>query len=101
MPELETCVVSPSLIDHVSNLVVIKTTNVPSDHAPISISLDIPETPLQNMLAGTKLLGEHAVLRGTATQTCPTNKPIKFSNTDKKRFVDNVSTLGDDAKTAA
>lgn len=52
------------------------------------------------------MLGEHAVLHGTAAQTCLTRKQINFSNIDKEKFVDKVSALsilalGDDANTVA
>lgn len=58
MVKLDTCLVPPSLTDDVSSFAVVKTTRLlPSGLAPTSMSLEIPETPLHDILGRAELLG--------------------------------------------
>ena len=91
--ELDTCLVTSRLIDYVRNFEVVKTVNFPSDHAPISISLDVPGTHLDSILDRAEMLADHAVLHGSAARTCLTKNSIKYSRIDKEKFVDNLSIL--------
>lgn len=104
--ELDTCIASPGLVPYVDELVVVKRTDLPSDHAPICMSLRIPGTHLDNVLARAELLGDHAALYGDAARNSLTRRSIKFSNIDKQKFVGNISemcipAIDDDVDTAA
>lgn len=54
--ELDTCIVSPSLVNHVLDFAVTKRLDLRSDHAPISISLNDPRIHMDNVLARAALL---------------------------------------------
>lgn len=88
--ELDTCILSPELIKRVDDFVVIKETDMPSDHAPISIIVQCPGVCLDNILARASMLGDHAVLYGSAAQVNVARKPIKFGNIMKEKFAESI-----------
>ena len=91
--ELDTCIVSPSLVNHILDFAVIKRLDLPSDHAPISISVKEPGIHLDNVLARAALLGDHAVLYGSAARCDLARRPVRFSNIDKRMFADNIASM--------
>ena len=91
--ELDTCIVSPCLLEHIHDFAVNKRADLPSDHAPISVSMVSPGTHLDNILARAELLGDHAVLYGSASRCRVARKPVRFSNIDRQKFTENTSVL--------
>lgn len=89
--ELDTCVLSYDLIPYVNDFKIINRLDLPSDHAPICVSLGSPGTQLGCVLSRAELLGDHAVLYSNATQDRLTRKPIKFVRINKSRFEENLA----------
>lgn len=89
--ELDTCVVSPCLLEHIHEFTVIKRADLPSDHAPITVSIANPGTHVDTLLARADFLGDHAVLYGSATKCKVARKPVKFINIDRNKFVANIA----------
>ena len=91
MSEVDTCVTSPSLLQYLHDFAVIQRADLPSDHAPICISIDSPGTHLDNILSRAALLGDHAALYGSAVSSSVARKPVKFTDIDRQVFVENIA----------
>ena len=75
--ELDLCVVSPDLIEYVEEFNVIQDMSLPSDHAPITVTMQPPSCNLNHLYDRASELGGHAVLN-VRTQGNLVEKPIKF-----------------------
>lgn len=91
--ELDTCVLSPELVNYVKQFGSIKRADLPSDHAPICMTLCSPGLHVDNVLERASLLGDHAVLYGSATGCRVVKKPINFCYVDKQRFADRLTSV--------
>lgn len=60
--ELNTCVVGASVVGGVSEFSVFQNEAFPSDHAPISITVSLPEIDLENLCNRAHNLGDHAIM---------------------------------------
>lgn len=89
--ELDTCLVSPNLVRCVDDFAVIKGRDLPSDHAPISVTLSCSSMCLDNIIARASMLGDHAVVHSRVAKCHVTRKPIKFGNIMRERFTENMS----------
>lgn len=89
--ELDTCLVSPNLVKCVDDFAVIKGRDLPSDHAPISVTLSCSGMCLDNIIARASMLGDHAVVHSRVAKCHMTRKPIKFGNIIRERFTENIS----------
>ena len=58
--ELDVCLVSSNMIDYIDAFDVNQTDFLPSDHAPISLKIDVlPGTDIHNLFSRACQLGEH------------------------------------------
>lgn len=73
--EIDTCVVSPKLLEYVHEFVFIKRANMPSDHAPICVTMSSPGTHMDNVLARAALLRDHTALYGSVAKCNVTKNP--------------------------
>ena len=88
--EIDTCIVTHSLIPYVSDFSVMQRGDLPSDHAPITLNLARTGVDLDGLFSRATMLGDHAVLYGSSKKNM-TRKPLKFVNIDKDLFVNNIS----------
>lgn len=91
--ELDTCIVTPELVKCVADFAVIKEADMPSDHAPISVTLGSPRVCLDNVLTRASMLGDHAVLHGNAAKCNVVRKPIRFGEIVTERFEESISSV--------
>ena len=77
--EIDTCTVSSNLVSDVSGFAVIMNDSLPSDHAPITITLSVSGVDLDGLLTRSQYLGNHAVIYDK--KLC--NKPINMCNIDE------------------
>lgn len=75
--ESDLCIVSPDLIEYVDEFHVIQDMSLPSDHAPITVTMQPPSCNLDHLYDRASELGGHAVLN-VRTQGNLVEKPIKF-----------------------
>ena len=75
--ELDVCVVLPQLLDSARDFSLLRRSDLPSDHAPINITLYGTSVDLDNLLVRATSLGGHATLLRMAGRTRLTKTPIK------------------------
>lgn len=85
--EIYTCTVSLNLVRDVSGLAVIKNDSLPSDHAPITITLSMSDVDLDGLLTCSQHLGNHAVIYENQVHKKLCNKSINMRNMDERLFV--------------
>ncbi len=88
--EVDTCVVSARILSLIEDFAVLQSNDLPSDHAPITLSIACRGVDLSSLLARARMLGDHAVLHGNANKIRLCKKPVKFSNINKDLFVENI-----------
>ena len=84
--ELDVCVVSHEAVSNISSFSVHKTECLPSDHAPISIDLKIPDISLDAIYSRACQLGGHASLVSHEESHLKVRRPVKFSSIDPDAF---------------
>ena len=88
--ELDVCMVSSSMVSRVSGFSVIREESLPSDHAPITVTVSLPGVNIENLLARAHRLGEHVLSRDASLKTKTCRKPIDVKTVDEKLFLDNL-----------
>ena len=91
--ELDTCVASPTLIGHMSDFSVLQRDDLPSDHAPITVTIASVGADLDGLLARATSLGDSAALYGSAGKTSLVRKSLRFNRIDREVFVDNIAQM--------
>ena len=87
--ELDLCIMSPNLLDSITNFNIIQDFSLPSDHAPLSITLK-QCLCLDTLLEHATYLGDHAVFYSrNKRNVC--KKPIKYSQVDPPCFLNKLS----------
>ena len=77
--ELDTCVASVGLISKLNEFTVFfQRSNLPSDHAPVAVTVSTTGADINNILARAVSLGDHATLYSTAGKCKLIRKPIQF-----------------------
>ena len=90
--ELDTCVVGPNILKNVCDFRVIRNDSLPSDHAPITLSLSLSGVDMHQLSLRAEQLGDHAVLYGQASKnTNLAMKPINMQNINVDSFLRNLS----------
>ena len=84
--ELDTCVASSTLINNLHDFSVIQRNDLPSDHAPITVTVSSTDVDLDSLLARATELGDHAALYGNAGKTGLIRKSLKFDRLNKAKF---------------
>ena len=87
--ELDLCLVSPDLLDYISDFNIIHDSSLPSDHAPLSFALQ--HSPcLNELLQQASFLGDHAVLYSRNKRSA-CKRPIKYDQINSTLFLDKLS----------
>ncbi len=89
--ELDVVVASCQLIENIENLDVHQTDCWPSDHAPISLTMTIPNTDLDSLVTRVRCLGGHAALEGQRARVVLANMPVSFADIDMHTFFQRMS----------
>lgn len=89
--ELDVCIVSPQLLDSINDFSVMQRIDLPSDHAPITATVNVTGVDLDNLSVRASTLGGHAVLLGTAGRSRLVRKPVRFCEIDKENFVRHIA----------
>ena len=93
--ELDICMTSSNMIDHIDEFSVHQTDFLPSDHAPISLQFSVSDININDLYNRACQLGEHAILKHSNQNTF-INKPIRWTRIDEEAFVDNISNVNVD-----
>ena len=88
--ELDIALVNESMVKHVVDFHVLGDDSLPSDHAPVSLTLALPCIDLEDLECRAEHLGGHAALQDLASASGTDAKPINMSNVDNKLFLRNV-----------
>ena len=83
--ELDTCVISSNMIDNISSFQVHQIPSLPSDHAPITVEFRSPLIDLEGLMYRASVLGDHAVLHNTVSNSLK-KKPISFNSINQEKF---------------
>ena len=90
--ELDVCISSPKLIKHLSNFKVWKDISLPSDHAPISVTLYPSTSDVSSLYSRAGYLGDHAIMYTKNSNTL-IKRPIKFNQINLESFCNNLVRL--------
>lgn len=88
--EVDICMASRTMIKYIDNFSVVQCVDLPSDHAPITLTVANTGVDLNNLLMRSSQLGDHAALYGCAGRGTLFRKPLKFTNIDKEVFYDKI-----------
>lgn len=89
LSEIDTCLVSPSVLGDVSDFSVIHNESLPSDHAPISVSITMNRINLEDLSSRAKHLGDHAVLYNNVARR-QVKRPINVNVVNEQAFRNNL-----------
>ena len=91
--ELDTVVVSYNFIKCIKSFTVHQTAWLPSDHAPISIELQLPKVNLDIILSRASNLDGHGSLMGKVVQGRMANRPIGYGQIDLSKFANTIGNI--------
>ena len=91
--ELDVCVVSCNFIDNIRSFQVHQGSNLPSDHAPISLQINVNSFSPQYLLSRASLLGGHNSFLGRKEHKWLDRKPIRFNEINAETFSDHISDM--------
>ncbi len=91
LSELDAAVVSCQLVECIETFAVHQTDWLPSDHAPISLCMTLPNLNFDSLIVRAGHLGGHASLQGQFVQAAMVNKPLNFVSTDMDSFAALIS----------
>ena len=83
--EIDLCLLSPQLVPAVTSFDIDHDVSLPSDHAPIGLSVHLASLShlrMENLLLRASALGDHAVLHTQQSQKRLTKRPLKFDEID-------------------
>ena len=91
--ELDTCIISVNLVKYVKHFDVIDGENLPSDHAPVVMSLQVPSPCLDSVMARAGDLGKHGaecthLLTDRQSLVKP---PLMSNNINQTLFMSNIT----------
>ena len=88
--EIDSCLMSASIIRYLCGFNVNQDLRLPSDHALVSWEMRVPDVNLDALVTRASWLGDHTVLHNR--QTCNlVRPPIKFITVDPEKFVNVLS----------
>ena len=91
--ELDTCIASPCVVNRLSNFEVVKCSDLPSDHAPVTVTVSLTGVDLNHLEARASQLGDYSALDRSPAKTKYVRKPIKINCVNKDLFKENISLL--------
>ena len=89
--EVDVCMASCTMIRYIDNFSVVQRVDLPSDHAPITLTVAGTGVVLDNLLARSSQLGDHMALYGVGSKKNLFRKPLKFTNIDREVFSNVIS----------
>ncbi len=84
--EVDICMASRTMIKYIDDFSVVQRVDLPSDHAPITLTIASTGVDLNNLLVRSSQLGDHAALYSCAGKNNLFRKPLKFTNINKEVF---------------
>ncbi len=91
--ELDTCVLSPSVLSSVTEFSVLRRKLFASDHSPIAITMSLPGTYIVSLGILAQRLGNHAVLCHEGNANRPVKKPLKWNSVERDVFLNKLNTF--------
>ena len=91
--ELDTCALSPSVLNRVTECSVLRRESFPSDHSPIAITMSMPSTDIESLGIRAQHLGNHAVLCYDSNNNRHVKKPLKWNSVEKEVFLNKLNTF--------
>lgn len=88
--EVDTCVVSSSVLGGVNQFSVIYDDSLSSDHTPVTIVFQLKGIDTEDLLSRTQRLGDHTVLYNCECQNGNVKKPISSNNKNIDLIRDNL-----------
>lgn len=85
--ELDTCIMSPSVLSRVTQFSVLQRESLPSDHAPITLTMTFPAVDVENLRTRAHHLGDHAVLYNETLKYKHVVRPIQWKDVDQDVFL--------------
>ena len=85
--EVDQCIISHNLLENIQTFNVLHNPPLPSDHAPITVSLKPPSIDRRALLKRSEELGDHAALYPSTTKNNLVKRSIKASDIDVESFV--------------
>lgn len=89
--EVDICVASRNMIKYIDDFSVVQRVDLPSDHAPITLTVAGTGVDLDNLLARSSQLGDHMALYDIGSKNNLFRKPLKFTNIDREVFSNVIS----------
>ena len=89
--ELDTCIVSPQLLNYIDDFKVTQSMSLPSDHAPISLSVRPLCVDIMSLWEKAHMLGGHAALHNRSKEGSLVRRAIKSNEFCKSRFLEVLS----------
>ncbi len=84
--ELDTCVSSLDLLNFIDDFRVLQQSGLPSDHAPVSVTITSPRVNLDQILEGALALGDHSALHTQVAKRTRSKKPVRFTDINIEGF---------------
>ena len=91
--ELDACFVSPSVLSRVTEFSVLQNESLPSDHAPITITMTLPGVDMEALCDRAQYLGDHAVLYNVTGMNKNLRKPLCMKDIDAQAFLNNLELI--------
>ncbi len=88
--EVDICMASRAMIKYIDDFSVVQRVDLPSDHAPITLTVASTGVDLNNLLVRSSQLGDHAALYCCAGKNNLSRKPLQFKNIDKEVFCSKI-----------
>uniref|UniRef100_A0A0P4VRG8 Reverse transcriptase domain-containing protein n=1 Tax=Scylla olivacea TaxID=85551 RepID=A0A0P4VRG8_SCYOL len=89
--EVDVCMASCTMIRYIDDFSVVQRVDLPSDHAPITLTVSGTGMDLDNLIDRTRQLGDHAALYSVSVKKNLFRRPLKFMNIDKEVFSNVIS----------
>ena len=86
--ELDTCIASVDILKNIEGFCVYDDLTLPSDHAPIAVSLSPTRADRAALVARARGLGDHATLHSSCNHANLVKRPLKFNTINVKAYVD-------------
>ncbi len=84
------CLFSFTGLRRISRFEVLRDFMLPSDHAPITITMSVPDQNLNNLSLRAGYLGDHAILYNPDCSGRKAKKPLHMSTIDERKFLDKI-----------
>lgn len=84
--ELDTCIMSPSVLSSVKQFSVLQRESLPSDHAPVALTMSLSTMDMKSLCTRAHHLGDHAVLYNETLKYKHVVRPVQWKDVDRDVF---------------